>query len=149
MDRLTKEKRSWNMAKVTGKNTKPELLVRSALHKLGYRFRLHVRQLPGAPDIVLPKHKAVIFVHGCFWHGHDGCKGGSIPKTRPRFWQNKIYENKSRDRRVLDELQEKRWRVGVVWECALRNNKEIDSTSGRLGKWIQSGSGDLELPIRQ
>lgn len=146
MDRLTKEKRSWNMARVTGKNTKPEIFVRSALHKTGYRFRLHVRKLPGAPDIVLTRHKAVIFVHGCFWHGHDGCKGGSIPKTRTGFWQNKICENRSRDRRQLAELQENGWRTGVVWECALRNNTKIKCTLSRLGEWIRSGLGNIELP---
>ena len=146
MDRISEEKRKWNMSRVRSKNTKPEIQVRSALHKMGYRFRLHGRQLPGIPDVVLPKHKIVIFIHGCFWHGHNSCKAGSIPKTRPQFWRNKIFENKSRDRREYTKLQETGWRIAIVWECALRNNVAVSGTFRGLDEWIRSGLDNLELP---
>lgn len=146
MDKLTRDKRSWNMSRVRSKNTKPELLVRASLHRMGYRFRLHVRQLPGIPDVVLPRYKALIFVHGCFWHGHSNCKGGNIPKTRAQFWQNKIFENVSRDKRVYSELQETGWRIAVVWECTLKNKEATTNAFRNLDKWIQSGLGNLELP---
>lgn len=118
--------RSRIMGRVKGKDTKPERLVRSALHRLGFRFRLHVAGLPGTPDIVLPRHRTVVFVNGCFWHGHAGCKRASLPKTRPEFWQSKISANKRRDLRSIRRLRSLGWRVITIWECRVR-----DSTSFR------------------
>lgn len=121
--------RSSLMARVKGKNTKPELLVRKELHRLGYRFRLHRRDLPGRPDIVLPKYKTAIFVHGCFWHRHPGCSKASTPKTRVDFWQDKFTTNMARDRRNEDALRSDGWQVLVVWEC---ETKRIDELATRL-----------------
>ncbi|ADN78337.1 very short patch repair endonuclease [Geobacter sulfurreducens] len=121
MDRISKEHRSWNMSRIKGRDTKPEMIVRSALHKLGYRFRLHSRTLPGKPDIVLAKHKTVIFVHGCFWHRHENCKFAYLPKTRIDFWQQKFLKNINRDVQVKLLLEKAGWRVLVIWECQTRN----------------------------
>jgi len=145
MDKVTREKRSWNMSRVRSKNTSPELLVRSFLHKMGYGFRLHGKQLPGTPDVVLLKYRAVIFVHGCFWHGHNNCRGGEIPKTRSLFWQDKISENVSRDKKAFTELNLQGWRIAIVWECALKNKSSINNTSDNLDEWIRSGVDNLEL----
>jgi len=117
MDVFSKEKRSWVMSQVGGKNTGPELLVRSMLHRMGYRFRLHRRDLPGCPDIVLPKHRKVVFVHGCFWHGHENCARASRPATRRGFWDAKLDANEERDKRAKDELERLGWQVLIVWEC--------------------------------
>ncbi|NQU38916.1 MAG: DNA mismatch endonuclease Vsr [Lentisphaerae bacterium] len=122
MDSLSKERRSWNMSRIHGENTKPEILVRSLLHRMGYRFRLHRRDLPGKPDIVLPRYKAVVFVHGCFWHRHKGCKYAYMPKSRVNFWQKKFDENVERDARVKRELRKLGWRTITVWECQIRND---------------------------
>lgn len=121
MDRISKEHRSWNMSRIKGRDTKPEMIVRSTLHKLGYRFRLHSRTLPGKPDIVLAKHKTVIFVHGCFWHRHENCKFAYSPKTRIDFWQQKFLENIKRDVQVKLSLEKAGWRVLVIWECQTKN----------------------------
>lgn len=109
------------MSKIRSKNTKPEIFVRSLLHRKGYRFRLHRKELPGKPDIILPKYKAVIFVHGCFWHRHDGCKYTYNPKTRIAFWENKFAENVRRDLLVQKKLIEQGWNVLVIWGCELEN----------------------------
>jgi DNA mismatch endonuclease (patch repair protein) len=111
------------MASVRGKDTKPELELRRGLHRLGYRFRLHRKDLPGRPDIVLPKHRTVIFVNGCFWHRHDGCSKATTPKTRVEFWSTKFEQNVARDQRNVEDLEAAGWRVLVVWECEI---KEID-----------------------
>jgi len=121
-DVLTREQRRHNMQRVRGRNTKPEMLLRRGLHARGFRYRLHRRGLPGRPDLVFPKHHAVIFVHGCFWHGHD-CPLFKWPATRQEFWSEKIERNRARDRRVIEALKESGWRVLVVWECALRGPK--------------------------
>ena len=121
MDKITKEKRSWNMSRVRSKNTKPELLVRSSLHKMGYRFRLHVKRLPGNPDVVLPKYKAVIFVHGCFWHQHTGCKKATHPKQNLDFWKEKLARNIERDKQVDKELKHLGWNVLTIWECEIKS----------------------------
>ncbi|WP_225897128.1 very short patch repair endonuclease [Brevundimonas goettingensis] len=105
------------MRKVRGKNTTPEIKVRSALHRAGYRFRLHRKDLPGSPDIVLPSRKAVVFVHGCFWHRHPGCRAASSPSTRADFWNAKFTRNVARDRENIQNLESLGWRVHVVWEC--------------------------------
>jgi DNA mismatch endonuclease, patch repair protein len=117
----TKEQRSYNMSRIKGSNTKPEILVRKYLHAQGYRFRLHVKDLPGKPDIVLPKYKTVIFVHGCFWHGHKGCKYFVEPKTRTKWWLDKIEGNKARDKKAFKALKKMGWRVVEMWECRIRN----------------------------
>jgi DNA mismatch endonuclease (patch repair protein) len=105
------------MARFRSKDTKPEIITRKILHALGYRFRLHRKDLPGKPDIVLPKHRAVIFVHGCFWHRHHGCRTSVVPKTNPEFWQNKFDYNTTRDALAQEKLRGAGWRVLVVWEC--------------------------------
>lgn len=116
-DIISKEKRSWNMSRIQGRNTKPEIIVRSLLHKAGYRFRLHKKDLPGKPDIVLFKYKTIIFVHGCFWHRHLGCKYSYTPKTRTDFWESKFKHNMSRDIENITELKGLGWKVLVIWEC--------------------------------
>ena len=110
------------MSGIKGKNTKPEVSIRRALHARGFRYRIHVNNLPGKPDLVLPKYKAVVFVHGCFWHGHT-CRYFKIPKTRADFWLEKIGKNQTRDNLQIASLIEQGWRVAVVWECAVKNNK--------------------------
>src|SRR5439155_2290711 len=109
--------RSWNMSRIRGKDTKPELLVRSALHAMGYRFRVHCRTLPGCPDLVLPKHRLIILVHGCFWHRHRNCQFAYTPKSRRAFWGRKFARNLERDAEVRRMLRRLGWRVIVIWEC--------------------------------
>ena len=133
MDTLTKERRSWNMSRIKSANTNPEKTVRSLLHRLRYRFRLHRKDLPGRPDIVLPKYQAVIFVHGCFWHRHSGCKFAYTPKSRVTFWQQKFADNQLRDKRVKQQLKKLGWQVIVIWECEI---KEIQRLSQRLVKLL-------------
>jgi len=135
MDLLTKEKRSWNMSRIKGKDTKPEKIVRSILHKAGFRFRLNRKDLPGKPDIVLPKYKSVILVHGCFWHRHPRCKYAYTPKSRVTFWQKKFSENIERDKFVKRELRKMGWKVIVVWECELKNDKK-EKTINKILKEI-------------
>lgn len=117
----SKEIRSYNMSRIRGKDTKPEMLVRKFLFSKGFRFRLHVKKLPGRPDIVLPKYKSVIFIHGCFWHGHDGCSYYVIPKTRTEFWVKKITTNKNNDMKASDLLSFAGWKVINIWECDLKS----------------------------
>ena len=115
-----KATRSYNMSRIKSKNTKPEILVRKFLFANGFRYRLYDKKLPGKPDIVLPKYKTVIFVNGCFWHGHENCKYFKIPKTRSDWWQDKIERNIKRDAKVRDELRQIGWRTMVIWECQLK-----------------------------
>lgn len=126
-DIFSTEKRSDVMSKIKSKNTKPEKVVRSLLFSLGYRFRLHVKDLLGKPDIVLPKYKTVVWVNGCFWHGHENCKDAGIPKTNSNFWYDKISKNKERDKRVLNELEQAGWKVLVVWECQIDDKEKLIS----------------------
>ncbi|WP_231941763.1 very short patch repair endonuclease [Candidatus Desulfovibrio trichonymphae] len=121
MDKISRETRSRNMANIKGKNTKPEKLVRSVLHGMGFRFRLHVKKLPGSPDIVLPRYKSLIFVHGCFWHGHEGCKRATIPTTRADFWRTKISSNKERDAQNLADLAKLGYRCLIIWQCEMKD----------------------------
>ena len=123
-DLLTKEKRSWNMSRIRGKDTKPELKLRSLLHKKGFRFRLHDKKLPGKPDIVLPRFRTVIFVNGCYWHRHSGCKFAYIPKSRQEFWQEKFTNTVIRDKKKTKNLQDIGWRVLTVWECELEKDPD-------------------------
>ena len=129
MDTLSPSHRSWNMSRIRGRNTTPELKVRSALHRAGFRFRLHRRDLPGTPDIVLPRFRTVIFVHGCFWHRHEGCKFAYIPKSRIEFWEEKFSRNMERDRRKILQLQQAGWNVEIIWEC---ETTDMVSLSKRL-----------------
>lgn len=121
-DVLTPEQRRLVMSRIKGKNTKPEMLLRRGLHRRGLRYRIHGKDIPGQPDLVFPRHHAVVFVHGCFWHGH-GCSLFRWPKTRAAFWKKKIDSNKERDRGALIALRAKRWRALVVWECAMRGSQ--------------------------
>ena len=127
MDVHDKETRSYNMSRIKGKNTKPEELVRKFLFSQGFRYRKNDARLPGTPDIVLPKYKTVIFVNGCFWHGHSNCKYFVVPKTNTEFWLKKIETNRQRDARKISELQSLGWRVIVLWECQLKKNV-VDET---------------------
>ncbi|MFA7368261.1 MAG: very short patch repair endonuclease [Kiritimatiellales bacterium] len=129
MDHLTPEQRSWNMSRIKGKDTKPEVLVRSMLHRAGYRFRKNVSTLPGKPDIVLPKYKTVIFVHGCFWHRHKGCKDATTPKSNKAFWKKKFERNTVNDKKHARELRKLGWKVVTVWSCQL---KKPDTVLERL-----------------
>ena len=119
------EQRSRNMSAIKSKNTKPEIKVRKVLHSMGYRFRLHSKDLPGSPDIVLPKYKTVIFVHGCFWHRHENCKYASTPKTRKEFWNKKFTENKKRDLEIQEKIKILDWRSVVIWECETKNIENL------------------------
>jgi DNA mismatch endonuclease Vsr len=124
-DIVTPEQRSRMMAQVKGKNTKPELIVRSLCHEMGLRFRLHRRDLPGTPDLVFPKYRLCIFVHGCFWHRHIGCKYASIPKSRQDFWSKKLDSNANRDEQCINKLKLMDWRVEIIWECELRDTNMV------------------------
>jgi len=119
-----KQTRSYNMSQIKGKNTKPEMLVRKFLFSKGFRYRLHVNTLPGNPDIVLPKYKAIIFVNGCFWHGHEHCSYYVVPKTKTDWWLEKINNTKTRDHKSSMELEHLGWKLFTVWECELRSNKD-------------------------
>ncbi len=138
MDVFTRQQRSEIMRRVKSRDTRPEKKVRSLLHSLGFRFRLHRKDLPGHPDIVLPKHSAAIFVHGCFWHRHPGCPRATTPGTRKDYWSSKFQRNIARDARNQDDLRSIGWRVLVVWECELR---DVDGVKRRLLMALK-GSGD-------
>lgn len=120
VDTFTPEERSEIMRKVRSKNTTPELVVRSVLHRLGFRFRLHRKDLPGNPDIVLPRHNTIVFVHGCFWHRHKGCKAASMPATKAEYWEEKFRRTVKRDNVNIRSLRKSGWKVVVVWECQTR-----------------------------
>ena len=130
-DHLTKQQRSWNMSRIRAKNTKPELAIRSALHHLGFRYRIDGRvsksiiekgQLPGKPDIVFAKYKSVVFIHGCFWHFHSDCNEGKIPKTNQQYWRIKLHNNVKRDKKNIELCNSMGWRVLTIWECEIENN---------------------------
>ncbi len=132
--------RSRMMSGIQGKNTKPEVLVRKILHAMGYRFRLHLRSLPGAPDIAMPGRKIAIFVHGCFWHMHGGCRFAKMPSTRPEFWRAKLQGNIDRDQAAVVKLNAMGWRALWVWECATRAKDTPEALPVRLRSWIESDS---------
>lgn len=136
----TTSQRSRMMSSIRGKNTRPERTLRSLLFVRGFRYRLHVRKLPGSPDLVFPKHKAVVFVHGCFWHRHDGCRYTTTPQTNEDFWQRKFQGNVDRDKRNMEMLRSLGWRVATVWECAMRHSAE--DTAQLVEKWLH---GDEEV----
>ena len=141
-----REARSRAMAKIHVKDTAIEILVRKRLFHLGFRYKVNDRSLPGKPDIVFPKYRAVIFVHGCFWHGHD-CSLFRLPKTNRNFWKNKIASNRLRDRRVMDALRDQNWRVGVIWECAIRGMPEehLVKVMEKTAFWLKSNEDSLEI----
>ena len=132
-DIYSKSKRSDIMSKISGKETKPEILVRKYLFSLGFRFRKNVKDLPGKPDILLPKYKTIIFIHGCFWHGHD-CKRGALPETNQEFWQEKIEKNFERDIHNISELRKNGWSVIIIWQCEIKNK---EAKNIRLRKLIE------------
>ncbi len=141
MDVHDKKTRSYNMSQIKGKNTKPEELVRKYLFSQGFRYRKNDKRLPGSPDIVLPKYKTVIFVNGCFWHGHKGCKHFVWPKSNEEFWKNKIETNIARDKNKTKTLEELGWNVLTVWECELKNKNKKD-TLQNMKKHIMDHKGD-------
>jgi DNA mismatch endonuclease, patch repair protein len=132
VDSLTPEQRSERMARIRGANTQPEILLRSCLHASGMRYSLHGKNLPGKPDLVLAKHKAVIFVHGCFWHRHKGCAIATSPKSNSAFWQAKFAGNVARDKRVQRQLRKAGWRIFVVWECQVSTKRRAEASAQRL-----------------
>lgn len=145
-DPLTPTQRARNMRNIKSKNTKPEMMIRSGLFKLGYRFRIHCKDLPGKPDIVMHKHNVVIMVNGCFWHGHE-CSLFKQPNTRKKFWGDKISGNISRDKRTRALLINAGWRVATVWECSLKGTQRLDFSDSmdQLSLWIQSKKDMFEL----
>jgi DNA mismatch endonuclease, patch repair protein len=149
VDIVEPAKRSQMMAGIKGKNTKPEIQVRKILYRIGFRFRLHRKDMPGRPDIVIPKHNTVIFVHGCFWHGHEDCAIFRLPKSRTEFWQEKIGNNVLRDEKTIRLLVGQGWRVVNVWECALKGSSRlpIQQLDVEITNAVTS-SADLIIHIR-
>lgn len=139
-DTLTKEKRSWVMGRIRARNTKPEIMVRSLLHRMGYRFRINRRDLPGKPDIVLPKFRTVIFVHGCFWHRHPGCREATMPKSRTDYWRSKFEQNVERDKRTVRKLRKDGWSVLTVWACQVK--KDPLKVARRLDRHLRGAAGE-------
>lgn len=137
MDVLTKEQRHKNMSRIRGKNTKPEEIVRKYLFSRGFRYRKNDRRYPGKPDIVLPKYKTVIFVNGCFWHRHEGCRYASVPKSRQDFWLPKLQGNVERDQRNIEALKKAGWSVIVIWECEIKSKKGRSDALSRLEQKIK------------
>lgn len=138
MDRLTKEHRSWLMSRVRGKNTKPEMIVRRLLHGQGYRYRLHRKDLPGKPDLVFGPRKKVVFVHGCYWHGH-GCKIGGLPKSNVEFWEEKIRRNQERDEFARLALEKDGWSVLTIWQCETKDSEGLED---RLFEFLENDRHD-------
>lgn len=153
MDVLTIEQRRLNMSRIKGKDTKPEMLLRRGIHAAGLRFRLHGAKLPGKPDMVFPKYRAVVQIHGCFWHGHN-CPLFKLPKTRPEFWAKKISGNRERDLRTAEALQHEGWRLMTVWECSLKGPARrplcevVDYCSAFVRSDTQEGSLVGKWPVR-
>lgn len=146
VDRVDSLTRSRIMAAIKSRNTKPELLIRSMLHQRGFRFRLHVKDLPGKPDIVLPKYHSVIFIHGCFWHGHENCRLFKLPSTRTEFWQEKFFKNRNNDIRAIDLLMSNNWRVCIIWECKIQaSKKDLTQLADVISDFIMGTKPFLEL----
>ena len=143
-DVLTPGQRRFNMSRIKGKDTKPEMLIRRGLHALGLRYRLHDRSLPGRPDLVFPKHHTAVFIHGCFWHAH-GCALSKLPGTRPDFWRRKLSANVARDKTAVEALQSAGWSVLVIWDCSLRGPTRlaIDDVIDRSNRFIRSSRNAL------
>ncbi|SDP77342.1 T/G mismatch-specific endonuclease [Phyllobacterium sp. YR620] len=145
MDIVDKPTRSRMMSGIRGTNTAPERALRRTLHGLGLRFRLHGKLLPGKPDIVSRRYRALIYVHGCFWHRHTGCRFATTPKTREEFWRTKFEGNVRRDAKVRDEALRLGWRVATVWECSLRKPGQIEISASAVMEWLKSGCQTLEI----
>jgi DNA mismatch endonuclease (patch repair protein) len=145
-DVVSKEKRSKMMSNIQAKNTKPELKIRSALHRIGYRYKLHDKELPGKPDLVFPKYRAIIFINGCFWHLHS-CHLFKWPSTRRKFWRAKITGNRERDLDNINLLKDRGWRVMVLWECALKgkHKRSFDYVIDSITVWLESGVTEIEI----
>ena len=144
-DIVDRQTRSRMMAGIRGKDTGPEMVIRRAMHARGFRYRLHATGLPGRPDLVLPKYGAVVFVHGCFWHRHPGCRYTSVPSTRPEFWQTKFEANVVRDNAARRALLAAGWRVATVWECAARKPQHVEVAVNLLAAWLRSGVAEIEI----
>ncbi|MBD8147456.1 DNA mismatch endonuclease Vsr [Pseudomonas fluorescens] len=144
-DIVTPEQRSWNMSKIKGKDTKPEMIVRSMCHELGLRYRLHRKDLPGTPDLVFRKYRLCLFVHGCFWHRHPGCKYAYTPKSRLDFWLPKLAKNVERDARTQRALEEAGWRAAIIWEC---QTKDRDTLRAEIQKIIDPCSTVSSSPLK-
>ena len=146
MDTVDTKTRSRMMSSVRQKNTRPEMLIRSALHRAGLRYRVNVKGLPGTPDLVFPQFGAVVFVHGCYWHSH-GCYKSTVPKTNQSFWYEKFHANRARDERKCVELGEQGWRVLVIWECALlgKQSLKLDDVVLRVNSWLRGASEECEI----
>jgi DNA mismatch endonuclease (patch repair protein) len=145
IDVVDKITRSRMMSGIRGKDTKPELGLRRALHRLGLRYRLHVGGLPGRPDILLPRHRAAVQVHGCFWHRHEGCEFCTTPASNMRFWRSKFGETVKRDKRNLGALRKLGWRVAIVWECSVKD-EGAEAVAEKIAAWLQSGRSFKEIP---
>lgn len=145
-DIVSRQKRSEMMAGIRGKDTSPELLIRKALHTRGLRYRIHDKSLPGKPDLVFRKYRAVVMINGCFWHGHD-CHLFKWPSTRPEFWKNKIGRNREKDGEVRQQLSDARWRILIVWECAIKGKTRVDFNVliSRIEEWIASEDSDMNI----
>lgn len=144
MDKLSVERRSANMRQIRSQNTKPEILLRRMLHRAGYRFRLHRKDLPGKPDLVFQTRRKVIFVHGCFWHQHPGCPEGRIPLSHREYWEPKLSRNKQRDAAAQNALRERGWQYSIIWECELKNANDAMNTATRFlgpARKVQLGAG--------
>jgi DNA mismatch endonuclease, patch repair protein len=145
-DIVSREVRSRMMSGIRGKNTKPEMLIRKELHRLGFRYRLHVKSLPGKPDIVLPRYRAAIFVHGCFWHGHD-CHLFKWPKSRCEFWKAKIERNRELDSAANNALEDMGWRQATIWECAIKGRRQLqlETVIQSCTEWLESDQPSIEI----
>ena len=148
MDIVASEVRSRMMSSIRGSNTSPELAVRRLLHRLGFRFRLHRKSLPGRPDMVLPKHNLAVFVHGCFWHQHSGCRYATMPKSNRVFWQEKLQGNALRDRSSIKKLHKLGWRTLVIWECTLKNSSSAIALANNLERIVASKRKQTNIPRR-
>ena len=144
-DIVDQQTRSRMMAGIRGKDTGPEMALRRAMHARGFRYKLHAKGLPGRPDLVLPKYRAVVFVHGCFWHRHPFCRYTSVPSTRPEFWQTKFVANAVRDNASRGALLAAGWRVATVWECAARKPRQVEMAANLLAAWLCGGANEIEI----
>ena len=145
IDITDKATRSRIMAAIRSKDTKPEKVLRKALHAKGFRYRLNAKGFPGSPDLLFPKFGAAVFVHGCFWHRHESCRRISTPSTRRDYWQDKFAKNVARDRTVVDELADSNWRVAIVWECALIKRDYVGVAADLVAGWLRSDEQSLEI----
>ncbi|MCK5708099.1 MAG: DNA mismatch endonuclease Vsr [Candidatus Aureabacteria bacterium] len=147
MDHLSKNKRSWNMSRIRSTNTKPEMIVRKVAHSLGFRYSLHRKDLPGKPDLVLKKHKTVIFVHGCFWHQHKNCKRANVPKSNFEYWEAKLNRNIERDKKNKRELKKLGWKIIIIWECETKNTEKLIKKISKIYYLMHSSSKSSKQPI--